>query len=216
VALIAIDRRTSGELVDNGDNQTRLRISRDISRFGESYTTGGVAAAFYLFGRATGDARARETGLLGAEALVDSGIDVQALKTITRRPRPTEDGGRADFFDEKGNSFPSGHAISAWSLSTVISEEYHDRPLVRVSAYGLAAAVSVSRFTGRNHFLSDVLVGSALGYGIGRYVYKTQHDPKLDDGGSSSEKKRSKLFPFITPQYAGRERLYGTTLSWNL
>jgi hypothetical protein len=76
-------------LVEDGDNQTRLRISRYISRLGESYATGGVAAAFYPFGRATHNARARETGLLGAEALVDSGIDVQALKTITRRPRPT-------------------------------------------------------------------------------------------------------------------------------
>ena len=39
-----------------------------------------------------------------------------------------------------------------------------------------AAAVSVSRYTGRNHFLSDVLVGSALGYGIGRR--QRQHHPR--------------------------------------
>src|SRR5712691_969963 len=52
VALIATDRHTSGELVENGDNRTRLRISRDISRFGSLYANGGVAAAFYLTGRA--------------------------------------------------------------------------------------------------------------------------------------------------------------------
>lgn len=38
----------------------------------------------------------------------------------------------------------------------------------------MAAAVSVSRFTGRNHYPSDVLVGSALGYLIGHYVVR-QH-----------------------------------------
>ncbi len=56
--LIATDRRTAGAL---SDNQPRLRISRDVSRLGEFYTTGGIAGAFYLVGRATDSARARET-----------------------------------------------------------------------------------------------------------------------------------------------------------
>ena len=85
-----------------------------------------------------------------------------------------------------------------------------------MGVYGIAAAVSISRFTGRNHFLSDVLVGSALGYGIGRYVYKTHHNQNSDESGSSPGKKRGKLFPFIAPQYGGRERLYGAMLSWYL
>jgi len=217
-ALIATDRSTSAELIENGAHPTRLRISKDISYLGTGYATGGIAATFYLLGRATHNARARETGLLGAEALIDSAIDVEALKTITRRPRPDQDGGHADFFDgERGDSFPSGHAISAWSLATIISEEYHKRPLVRVTAYGLATAVSVARYTGRNHFLSDVLVGSALGYGIGHYVYKTHHDPNIDaDGNKSAPTRRSKLFPLITPQYSERARLYGAMLRWNL
>jgi hypothetical protein len=32
--------------------------------------------------------------------------------------------------------------------------------------------VSVSRYTARDHFLSDALVGSVIGFGIGRYVYR--------------------------------------------
>lgn len=214
-ALIATDRRTAGDL---SNDETRLRVSRDIGYLGAFYTTGGVAAAFYFVGRATGSARARETGLLGAEALIDSGIDVQVLKTITRRPRPLDDGGRGEFFDvESGNSFPSGHAISAWALATIISEEYHDRPAVRIIVYGLATAVSISRYTGRNHFLSDVLVGSALGYGIGRYVYRTHHDTNSDLPGADKGRPRgSKLFPMISPQYGGRAHIYGVTLAWNL
>jgi membrane-associated phospholipid phosphatase len=217
LALIATDRRSSGELVENGDNVSRLRISKDISRVGSIYSTAGVAGVLYLTGRATHNDRLRETGLLAAEALFDGGIVSSALKTASQRQRPPVDNSSGEFFDG-GSSFPSGHAISAWSLATVIAQEYgHHRPLVRVGAYGLAAAVSLSRYTGRNHFLSDALVGSAIGYGIGRYVYQKHHDPELD---ALNEKKtndlvQSKLFPRILPLYYPRAHVYGGTLAWS-
>jgi membrane-associated phospholipid phosphatase len=215
-ALFATDRRTAGELAENGEHQTRLRISRDVSRGGAIYTTSGIAAAFYLIGRAAKNSRARETGLLGAEALIDGGIVSTALKAITQRPRPRVDDASGEFFD-RGNSFPSGHATSAWSLATVIANEYGKRrPLVRFGLYGLAAAVSLSRYTGRNHFLSDVLVGSAIGYGIGRYVYRTHHDPSIDgeSGQSTSSGRRSKLRPSAVPLYSRAARSYGVALAW--
>ena len=217
VALITTDRRTSGELVAHGDNLNRLRISKDISRLGSLYATGGVAGGIYLLGRATHNDHLRETGLLAGEALIDSGIVVNVLKTVSLRQRPPADHSSGEFFDG-GSSFPSGHAISAWSLATVIAQEYgHHRPLVQVGAYGLATAVSLSRYTGRNHFLSDALVGSALGYGIGRYVYHKHHDTILD---ARNEKQndtvvRSKLFPRIVPLYYPRARVYGGMLAWN-
>jgi membrane-associated phospholipid phosphatase len=212
--LLATDRHTSGELFEDGNNQTRLRVSKAVSRLGEFYVTGGTAAVFYFAGRATHNARARETGLLGAEALIDSGIVVQALKTASQRQRPPVDHTSGEFFDG-GSSFPSGHAIGAWSLATVIASEYgHRRPLLRFGVYGLAAAVSLSRYTGRNHFLSDVLVGSAIGYGIGRYVYRQHHDRSLDGEDLTKPSPRSKLFPLIEPRYS-RRRAYGVTLAWN-
>jgi membrane-associated phospholipid phosphatase len=214
-ALIATDRYTAGELAENGENQTRLRISRDISQGGSLYTTGGIAATFYLIGRAAKNARARETGLLSAEALIDSVIVDQALKLATQRPRPRVDDASGEFFD-RGRSFPSGHATSAWSLATVVAYEYgRHRPLVQVGAYGLAAAVSLSRYTGRNHFLSDVLVGSALGYGVGRYVYRAHHDPSLDEGEHHSKRARSKLIPFASPSFSLASHSYGAALAWD-
>src|SRR5216683_2126061 len=207
-ALIATDRRTADAL---HDDRTRLNVSHAISYVGSDYGTGGIAGAFYLIGRATHNARARETGLLGGEALIDSGIVAAVLKSSTQRPRPRAGRERGDFFDG-GLSFPSGHAIAAWSLATVVANEYRDNRLVQISAYGLAAAVSMSRYTGRNHFLSDVLVGSAIGYGIGRYVYRTHHDPSLSD--QASKKTPSKLLPRIAPQYEPRVRCYGVTLQW--
>ena len=168
-ALIATDRSTGDEMAEHSQ---QLNASRIVSYAGSGYGVGGVALTFYLFGRAKHDDRARETGILGAEAIVDSAIVVTALKEITQRRRPTAAKGRGDFFDG-GSSFPSGHSIEAWSLATVIANEYHDHRLVQITAYGIAGAVSVARFTSLNHYLSDVLVGSATGYFIGRYVYHT-------------------------------------------
>jgi membrane-associated phospholipid phosphatase len=105
--------------------------------------------------------------------------------------------------------------MAAWSLATVVAEEYRDRPVVRFGAYGLATAVSLSRYTGHNHFLSDVLIGSAAGYGIGRYVYKTHHDPNLDGISQSKPPTHSKLFPLIAPAYSRSARVYGLALAWD-
>jgi membrane-associated phospholipid phosphatase len=217
IALIATDRRTSGELVENGDNRSRLRISKDISRMGSFYATGAAAAAFYLGGRLTNNPRVRETGLLGAEALIDSVILVSAIKTVSQRQRPIADHSSGEFFDG-GSSFPSGHAISAWTLATVIAQEYgHHRPVVQFGAYGLATAVSLSRYTARKHFLSDALVGSAMGYGIGRYVYHKHHDPALDalNEKQNDDLARSKLFPRIAPLYNPRAHVYGAMMTWS-
>ena len=204
--LIATDRRTAGAL---DDNNVRLNVSRDISYLGSVYGTGAVAGIFYLVGRKTQNERARETGILGGEALIDGYAVGAVVKTATGRLRPREEE-PGDFF-EGGRSFPSGHAISAWALATVVAHEYRDNRLVQISAYGLAAAVGISRFTGRNHFLSDVLVGSVTGYGIGRYVYRSHHD---EDAGQTTTRLRH--MPIITPVYNRQARSYGVALSWKL
>lgn len=209
-ALIATDRRTAGEI---GEFDDQFTVSRNVSRMAAFYTTGGIVTTFYLIGRVKHDARARETGLLGAEALINGLIVSESLKAITQRPRPFGDKGRGRFFSG-GNSFPSGHAIAAWSLATVVANEYRHRRVVQFGVYGLAAAASVSRYTGQKHFLSDVLVGSAIGYGIGRYVYRTHHSNDLDSLDASSASSHSKLFPLVTPSYRGRARGYGITLAW--
>lgn len=216
IALMTTDRRSADELGEHGDNLSRLRYSKDVSRMGAVYTTAGVAGAFYLFGRAGHNWRARETGILGAEALIDSGIVSAALKGITQRPRPRNIGAKDDWWDG-GYSFPSGHAISSWALATVVANEYSDHRIVQVAAYGLATAVSISRYTGRNHFLSDVLVGSALGYGIGRYVYKKHHIREVtgpnDPQTAPSTETESTLF--VAPMYSQANHTYGVSARWS-
>lgn len=212
-ALIATDRQTGDELAESTG---QLKASRVISYAGSDYGVGAIAAGFYFLGRAKHNDRARETGILGAEALIDSAIVVTALKEITQRRRPTAASGRSDFFDG-GSSFPSGHSIEAWSLATVIANEYHGRRGVQIAAYGIASAVSISRFTGEKHYLSDILVGSALGYGIGRYVYRAHH--RAGAGGFGGEEdvsfERNRHWPAITPLYNRRSRDYGVALAWS-
>ncbi len=205
-ALIVTDRRTMREL---GQYHDQIHFSTNLSKVATS--TGYAAAAFYFIGRATGNRRAKETGILGGQAVLDSLLVSSGIKAVTQRPRPLRDGGRGRFFTG-GNSFPSGHAMAAWAFATVVADEYSDRRLVRFSSYGLATVVSLARFTGNRHFLSEVLVGSVIGYGIGQYVYRTHHRASVKELQTG---KASKLFPFISPNYNGRLRQYGIRLSWN-
>ena len=135
-------------------------------------------------------------------------------KHVTQRSRPLSGKSRSDFW-AGGSSFPSGHSIEAWSLATVIANEYHDRPLVQFASYGIAGAVSVARFTGEKHYLSDVLVGSAMGYGIGRYVYHAHHRKSSDSGDEEESSERPRRWPLIVPQYCRALREYGVAVAWS-
>ena len=210
MALISTDRITGDEMFESN---RQLKASRTISHAGSIYGLGAVASTFYLIGRKNNDYRARETGLLSAEALVNSVIAGAALKGITQRARPLAGVERSEFFDG-GASFPSGHSTQAWAVATVIANEYKDRPAVQIAAYGIASAVSVARFTGHKHYLSDVLAGSALGYSIGKFVYKTHHREPVNDDDDDGEISKSS-WPLITPQFNRQARQYGVALTWN-
>ena len=170
-ALIATDRHTSAWVDRNG---SLITVSHKVSLGGSSYTTAGIAAGLYLIGRSTHNARAAETGKLSIEALIDAGLLIAVLKPALGRSRPNTGSGDGRFFSG-GRAFPSGHATAAWAIATVIASSYKDHPLIKYGAFALAAAISMSRFSGRNHFLGDVFAGSAIGFGIGRYVYTTYH-----------------------------------------
>ena len=207
MALITTDRITGDKI---GAVDDRVGVSKAISHAGSAYTLGAVAGTFYLLGRKTNDARARETGLLSAEALADGLLVGGGLKVITQRARPAGGRERSEFFDG-GSSFPSGHSTQAWAVATVIASEYHDRRGVQIAAFATATAVSVARFTEGKHYLSDVIAGSALGYGIGKYVYHKRHRESVD----STEEASKLWWPSITPDFNRRARQYGIGLTWS-
>ena len=208
MALFTTDRITGDEMFESS---RQVKTSRAVSHAGSIYGLGAVATTFYLIGRKNKNYRARETGLLSAQALINSMIVEAAVKGITQRARPLAGIERSEFFDG-GNSFPSGHSTQVWAVAAVIASEYKHRPAVQLAAYGIASAVSVARFTGHQHYISDVLAGSALGYGIGKFVYKAHHRESVepDDGAISKS-----AWPLITPQYNRQARQYGVALTWN-
>lgn len=208
MALVTTDRITGDEI---GESEGQVAWSRHISNAGSVYALAGAVGTFYFLGRAKHNDRARETGLLSAEAMINSIIVEGVLKGITQRGRPLDGADRSEFF-HGGSSFPSGHATQTWAVATVIANEYKDRPAVQIAAYGVATAVSVARFTGHKHYLSDVVAGSALGWGIGRYVYHAHHreSPTADD--QTVTKSR---WPSIAPEFSRAARQYGVALTWN-
>jgi membrane-associated phospholipid phosphatase len=210
MALFTTDRITGDEIFEANRQVT---ASRAISYAGSVYGLGAVATTFYLIGRKNNDYRARETGLLSAEALIDSVITGGALKAITQRARPQAGVERSEFFDG-GSSFPSGHSTQAWAVATIIASEYKHRRAVQVAAYGVASAVSIARFTGHKHYVSDVVAGSALGYGIGRFVYKARHRELPESGDNDALTSKSARF-LIAPQFNRQARQYGIAVTWN-
>jgi len=149
-------------------------LNNDATKASNGLLGGFVVApvAIYSLGFLHHDEHATETGTLAGEAMVDSLVVDEVMKAVTMRERPTLDGAKGKFFQSSvglNSSFPSTHSIIAWSSATVIAEEYGG-PLTQITAYGLATGVSLTRVLAKQHFPSDVLVGSAVGWMVGRYV----------------------------------------------
>ena len=146
--------------------------------------TGGLLAApaaFYGIGYFKGDDHARETGILGAEAILNGLVVEQGLKLVAWRERPAQDNARGLFFQGSAgtdSSFPSSHSVLTWSAAAVIASEYPSR-WTQVGVYTLASGVSLTRVLGQQHFPTDVLVGSAAGWLLGRYVFHAHHQRNL-------------------------------------
>lgn len=175
-AIVTTDRHTIGIVSRDNEN-----ISRDISNVG-LYGSEAAAGTIFLTGLITDNAHARETGFLTGEALLNAYPVYVGLQLIAGRERPDQGAGHGRFFQDHSTntSFPSGHAIFTWTIAAVIAHEY-PRTWVKVLAYSTAAAVSVTRYTGREHFVGDVALGSFIGYFIGRHVFKMHCSPEFSE-----------------------------------
>src|SRR5215469_6018966 len=178
--LFVTDREYSASI---NQNPTTLKHYKSLSNYTVAGLIGG-SAGMYLFSFPTHNERWRETGFLAGEAAVNSLVAVEALKYSLGRERPYQGNGGGSFF-HGGTSFPSEHAAAAWSVAGVIAHEYPGT-FSKLLAYGLASTVSFSRIHARQHFPSDVVVGSALGYLIAESIYNRRHEPQLNGGSWDS------------------------------
>lgn len=177
--LMVTDRDTSLHL---SNNPSSLKNYRNLSNYGAAGMAGGVGG-LYLWGRATNDPRKREAGILSGEAALDALLVSTALKYAMGRERPGTDSFQGKFW-QGGDSFPSSHAAGAWAVASVLAHEYPG-PFTKIFAYGAATAISVARIQGKQHFPSDVLVASGIGWLTGWQVYRARH--KAEIGGGVTE-----------------------------
>jgi hypothetical protein len=163
------------------NNPTTISHYKTLSDAGVAALIGG-AGGLWALSFPEHNSHWRETGFLSGEAAINSLAVVEALKYSMRRERPYQDSGNGDFFQHGGTSFPSEHAAAAFSVAGIIAHEYPG-PIPKILAYGLATTVALSRVKAKQHFDSDVLVGSVMGEMISQSVYSRHFDPEL--GGAA-------------------------------
>lgn len=157
----------------------------DASIYSSDVLVGGFVAApvvLYEAGRKRDDPREREAGVLGGEAVVDGLVVQQVLKLIFWKERPALNHANGLFFQSAAgfnSSFPSSHSVVAWSSAAVLAGEYPSK-WAQVGFYSAATGVALTRVLGQQHFPSDVLVGSSVGWLVGHYVFKAHHRHFLD------------------------------------
>jgi membrane-associated phospholipid phosphatase len=133
---------------------------------GQSYVLVPVAATIYGIGRAIDDKRVSHMGSDLIQAEVISELIVESLKYTVRRERPNH---------ASGYSFPSGHAADTMAFATALERHLDWRFFV--PAYALASYVAMSRLNYNEHYVSDVMFGSAVGIIAGRTVTRPGHRP---------------------------------------
>jgi len=194
-------------LVDNSIRNNLKNISASNNNillkagheYGEIYYSMGLAGALYLTQFLFDDHKAASTGKVLFESLVISSIAAISIKYIFGRSRPyTEDGStKFNWFetDNKYNSLPSGHVITAFTTSTVLARSIGNT-YVSIALYGMAGLTAYQRIASDNHWFSDAFLGAAIGILVGEYFSKINE--------SKSEKSNSyNLIPFFSRNSSG-------------
>jgi membrane-associated phospholipid phosphatase len=146
-----------------------------------------LIAAVYGYGLFAGEEKVRSTGRLLAETITVSGLTALLLRYATGRQRPpyTEDHMAFRWFQitEEFQSFPSGHAVVGMAISTVLAEQI-DTWWSRTFFYGIGFLSSYVRLLNNQHWFTDVLTGSLLGYGAGMFMISREEKRINNPGGS--------------------------------
>lgn len=131
--------------------------------------------------------------------ILGTGIYVAAthgLKGLITEARP----------DGTENTFPSGHTATAFFGATILAHEYRDtHPEFVIAGYTLAAATGALRIANNKHWVTDVLMGSAISIASAELAYlvypKVRHQwQKLN---------RFTLTPQVAPAYYGASMSIG-------
>lgn len=166
---------------------------------------GADAVALWTRGRSlTGDVNADHEFLAFAEAYAVTLAATQLAKLAVGRERPVyglEREGAPPRDVEATLSFFSGHSSSSFCIAAFVSRDLGDalgprlgtfrgRVLPAAALYGIAALVGLSRVIDQQHYVTDVLLGAAVGGVAGNLFYDAHFD---DDGRPKRRRGRGEI-----------------------
>lgn len=117
--------------------------------------------------------------LLGVSELTTTAVTF-TLKNIVKRNRPfvrfpnsyyNKNNSPTDEF-----SFPSGHSSIAFSIATLLTLRYPDKPLLIATSYLYATAIAYGRVYLGVHYPSDVLAGIFIGSMSSALIYSLRKE----------------------------------------
>jgi len=132
---------------------------------GNGFTQAGLAIGTYAIGKLAHDDEAIHIGSDLIRGQLLNGIFTESVKLAVNRTRPTG----------SPYSFPSGHTTAAFTTAAVL--QAHLGWGVGGAAYAAAGFVGWSRLRGDQHWLTDVVFGSAMGIMAGHTVTFGHHLP---------------------------------------
>jgi membrane-associated phospholipid phosphatase len=160
----AIAHPSDASVADWASREGDAGYTRAGDVIGDAWTQAGAALATWGVGTLVHDARLAHVGadLIRGQAL--NGVITTSAKAIASRTRPN--GG--------GRSFPSGHSSAAFTTAAILDEHFGWK--AAVPAYAVASFVGWTRVRDDAHFVSDVIVGSAIGLAVGHTVARHHGD----------------------------------------
>lgn len=145
--------------------------------FGKPQYNYGLTAAIYTIGLITKSPQIRKTGVVLIASATAAGLIQSLSKNTFGRARPSTNVGNGvfDFFNGTPDyhSFPSGHAILAFTTAHVLALQTK-KPLLKVGIYALGLVTPASRLWHNAHWLSDVglslVISVVTANSINRYI----------------------------------------------
>jgi hypothetical protein len=196
VVMFPFDRRLAKHLTNPGAQANKF--FKNASTGVEWIASPGpyfIGGTLYAVGRLGHWERVADLGWHGTEAVFLADVATYVIKGTAGRARPyvSSDTNPHDFKFLKGfangarQSFPSGHATSAFAAAAAVTAETgtwwpKSTWVIGPLMYGGATMVGLSRMYHNKHWASDVVLGAAIGTVGGQKVvqYSHAHPTRLD------------------------------------
>ena len=139
------------------------RFASVVRKVGEPPVYVTVPGVMFVGGLLANRPGLRRGGERVAVSLALGAVLAAAAKFSVGRLRPDQTPETAAFKPFSGaDAFPSGHATMAFALATSLSDEI-GHPWATVPLMALATGTAWSRINDKQHWLSDVVAGAAIG-----------------------------------------------------